>query len=571
MFLGVNMAVESRPNSKYWYGRWQENGLRYSKSTKVLVRGEPGSDDYEESRQEAEQALEELRAESRKRHHPEELVQRVHEIKFGTRIGSIALKQLAAEWVALPRPRPITANRARYGRAVIGRFVAFIQSEYPRVKEVAAVTQELAEAFMAAEDKRGISGRTYNAQLSLLRGAFERLRLRAGMIANPFRGNLVHRQTDSIPRQPFSIEELERLFKAAAEKDPEIHDLVLLGACTALRLGDACCLKWIDVDLERRRIRVKTRKTGEPVTLPLFNRLEQALRARRRTGPYVFPGLATAYINARWQIRTRLQEVFTAAALRRPKQNTLTSVARAALDLDIPDEAAMRGQVMARLKAAGPELVSDRLKDTMVAVYDRYSSGESVADIARSLDISKGSVSNYIKRIETITGHPIIRREVEAIRLQQALASLPEVAPAPERRGGRGVKKVNPRGFHALRATFATTALSAGVPIEIVRMITGHTMTDTILKHYFNPQEGAMLAAVEAAMPAQLTGVGQSPEDRARVAVLDLIDNAHHGNEKAVLARLRQLFDRPADGAAAQDKGEGGRLLLRAVAVPKPI
>jgi hypothetical protein len=61
------------------------------------------------------------------------------------------------------------------------------------------------------------------------------------------------------------------------------------------------------------------------------------------------------------------------------------------------------------------------------------------------------------------------------------------------------------RDWHALRATFVTLALSAGVPVELVRRVTGHATVEVVLKHYFHPGREALRAALADAMPKVLT------------------------------------------------------------------
>jgi hypothetical protein len=63
------------------------------------------------------------------------------------------------------------------------------------------------------------------------------------------------------------------------------------------------------------------------------------------------------------------------------------------------------------------------------------------------------------------------------------------------------LRKVNQRGFHAFRATWVTLALSAGVPIDLVRKVTGHTTVETVLTHYIHPDREDFRKAIENAMP----------------------------------------------------------------------
>jgi integrase len=65
--------------------------------------------------------------------------------------------------------------------------------------------------------------------------------------------------------------------------------------------------------------------------------------------------------------------------------------------------------------------------------------------------------------------------------------------------------KASVKDFHSLRTTWITMALSAGVPMELVRRVTGHSTVDVVLKHYFRPGKEAFKTALETAMPKMLT------------------------------------------------------------------
>ncbi len=62
------------------------------------------------------------------------------------------------------------------------------------------------------------------------------------------------------------------------------------------------------------------------------------------------------------------------------------------------------------------------------------------------------------------------------------------------------------KGFHSLRTTWITMALSADVPMELVRRVTGHSTVEVVLKHYFRPGREAFRAALGKALPKLLTG-----------------------------------------------------------------
>jgi len=57
-----------------------------------------------------------------------------------------------------------------------------------------------------------------------------------------------------------------------------------------------------------------------------------------------------------------------------------------------------------------------------------------------------------------------------------------------------------------LRATWVTLALSAGVPMELVRRVTGHATVEVVLQHYFRPGREQFRTILTDAMPDVLTG-----------------------------------------------------------------
>ncbi len=92
--------------------------------------------------------------------------------------------------------------------------------------------------------------------------------------------------------------------------------------------------------------------------------------------------------------------------------------------------------------------------------------------------------------------------------------------------------KASAKDFHSLRTTWITMALSAGVPMELVRRVTGHSTVEVVLKHYFRPGREAFRTALETARPHMLTG-GAAP-GKAIQAVQVLPDPSHEQQLKTV-------------------------------------
>jgi len=69
-----------------------------------------------------------------------------------------------------------------------------------------------------------------------------------------------------------------------------------------------------------------------------------------------------------------------------------------------------------------------------------------------------------------------------------------------------GLRKASLRDFHSFRVTWVTLALTAGVPIEVVRRVTGHRTAEIVLKHYFQPGREDFRRTLAGKLPALLGG-----------------------------------------------------------------
>lgn len=120
-------------------------------------------------------------------------------------------------------------------------------------------------------------------------------------------------------------------------------------------------------------------------------------------------------------------------------------------------------------------------------------------------------------------------------RFKQAMkAAKIENTVAPEK---TSVKRANLKDFHSFRTTWITMALSAGVPMELVRRVTGHSTVDVVLKHYFRPGKEAFKTALETAMPKMLTGGG---EDAAEI---EAEDQQSDDSNQELLKKIRGLLE----------------------------
>jgi hypothetical protein len=107
------------------------------------------------------------------------------------------------------------------------------------------------------------------------------------------------------------------------------------------------------------------------------------------------------------------------------------------------------------------------------------------------------------------------------------------------------------KGFHSLRTTWITMALSAGVPMELVRRVTGHSTVEVVLKHYFRPKREEFRAALETAMPKMLTGKTGEQLDLPK-EVLKLGKEAESLKPEEAVKKLKALAKKVARMTKAQ-------------------
>ncbi len=104
--------------------------------------------------------------------------------------------------------------------------------------------------------------------------------------------------------------------------------------------------------------------------------------------------------------------------------------------------------------------------------------------------------------------------------------------------------KASVRDFHSLRTTWITEALSRGLPIETVKLISGHRTTEVVTQHYFRPNQEQVRDAITAAMPKMLTGgTGEADPKTESIAdkMLAIIDGMKPKTWKSDAAELRKL------------------------------
>jgi integrase len=308
-----------------WYGRHEINGRHVRHNLFIKIAGTPpashslrdeGNGAFERSRATAQAKLDAIVEEARTKQGSARLVEKLYEIKTGEIIRSVLLSNLPEEWGKIARKRKPNDRYASQCKSTLKRFAGYVHQENVKIVEIAQITRTAARSFMDAESKRGVTAKTWNDIVKLLRATFKYL-LPAGAI-NPF-SDLPTRETDTVFRKPYSPEDLAAIVDAA-RTDEFIRPILVTGICTAMRRGDCCLLHWNDVDLQSQFITVKTAKTGQTVSIPIFpmlyDELKLAAKNQKSNNGYVFPEQARMYQENPDGITWRVKKVLAAAGFR---------------------------------------------------------------------------------------------------------------------------------------------------------------------------------------------------------------------------------------------------------------
>jgi integrase len=475
-------------------GKRRETSLCRWRGTPPEPGEQEGDAAFEQSRERA-QAM--LKKALEGRHDTDEELrdaQRVHDLRYGGKVERLKLAELVRKWDALPHKKgKVSEGWVELVHTVLRRFVAYMHENAPGVTEAGALTAAHFKGFLESVEKRGVSGKTWNDHLSILRSALRKL----DGDSRGFReylAKLPKRPETIVHRKPFSGVELEAIYAAAAEIDPELRPVIVAAACTALRRGDVCRLRWDAVDLGEGFVTVKTSKTGETVEIPIFPPfravLEEAEAVRKASVPYVWPGIALAYARNPDSLNIRLQKVLAAAGFVRPEKAVKEGKYPAPEDeeaaaLKLEDGMARAGWT-AKRKAKARRILALHFE------------GKSGQEIAAEIGTSGGGVSDYLHAIEETGEMALVSPPKREAPARATLAEIQEGEPRA-RRGSLC-------GWHSFRTTFCTLALAHGVPMEILRRITGHQTAEIVLKHYDRRGREEMRKAFAKAMPKAIVG-----------------------------------------------------------------
>ncbi len=492
------MSLVLRKESKWWYGRYSVDGKEYVKNLHVEVRGtrpaklkDTGSVHFENSRGEAQAALDKLIAEIESGKSEAQLAEAVYEARAGKKLKRHRIQDLSQIWLDKPRRRDPSEEHRKQILSKLASFTAYIETHYPKLTRVDQVQPIHVQAFLNELEQSGVTAETWNKYLIPIKTVLKR----AGV---PAAKEILAQDVDTVYRKPYTIEELNAILEAA-RTDPLMYSLAVTAASTAMRRKDCCFLRWDSVDFEAGFITVKTSKTGQVVDIPMSNMLHAEIMNQRGNGSdYVFPDAKLLYEADPSALSRRFKAVLRLAGFDDGRSGPAEYKTDPCTDEELH-------------KAVAKNYTGKKLFHAQ-AVLTAYLAGKCVKKSATAAGVSQSTASLYLNEIEAHAGKAFIRGKCRPV---QGVA-LPTRGNISEERT-QGKLRASVRDFHSFRTTFVTIALMRGLPIDIVRKITGHQTVDVVMKNYFRPEREQLKAAMQKALPGLLTSAAKpfTPAERA--------------------------------------------------------
>lgn len=307
-----------------WYGVYEISGKKYCLNLGIAVKGTPpkslrdtGDYVFERTHVQAQEKILNIVNEARSVKNSQYILEKLYEQKTGNSVPEVELCNLIEAWRNIPRRKSLSPKYVTTCSATLRRLIEFIHSHAPKITNLSGVNKNLIWEFLESEEARGISAKTYNDIVILLRTVWNKL---LPGYPSPL-ANIPTKQVNTCFRKPFSEKQIRDILETAST-DAFIYPIIVTGICTAMRRGDCCLLKWRDVDMRNGFISVKTAKTGAQVELPIWPLLKDILLKAYHSGvaasDYIFREQALMYLNNPDGITLRVKKLFIRTGVMQP-------------------------------------------------------------------------------------------------------------------------------------------------------------------------------------------------------------------------------------------------------------
>lgn len=266
-------SLRRHPNSPYFVACFTgADGRRYQRSTKVEFDGRV------ESRRKAQKIADEFEDVTRRMRTAQQaqtVIQDLYEQATGSALATTTSQDFAVDWLQDKKGSVDVKTLAFYK----SRVDSFLLSMGTRADQsMHLISEKDVRQWRDSESER-VSATTANLGLKAVR-MYLGDACKRGLIAHNVAARVpVLKKVSVAARRPFTIEELRQLLPHLPD---EWKCLVMFGLYTGQRLGDVASLRWHDIDLVAKEIRLSTRKTGRAQKIPIASPLAKHIESMDR-------------------------------------------------------------------------------------------------------------------------------------------------------------------------------------------------------------------------------------------------------------------------------------------------
>src|SRR5262249_42661248 len=281
----ASVHKDSRNKSPYWYCAYRlPNGKRVFRSTKQTDRKAA-----EEFCRRLEYASNESKARRITEARARELLSEIVEHATGEPLQNYTAEDWLREWIQGKKVTKAEGTYLKYENAVEGFLTSLGNRAKLNVNQIAP--REILR-WREAQLAEGKSPSTVNDQVKIVRMGFTSARRLGYITHNPAEAVEMLPEDADAARQPFTIEQVQAILKAA---QGDWRGVIMVALYTGARLHDVVNMRWESADLQNRWISFRAGKTKQRIKLPMHEALHEfllELPAPDSSKAFLFPSLA---------------------------------------------------------------------------------------------------------------------------------------------------------------------------------------------------------------------------------------------------------------------------------------
>lgn len=221
------------------------------------------------------------------------VIEDIHRSITGEELPSITFRAYVEQWLSGKKHGTKDTTQAFY-RGATGKFLTFLGEEADA--NLITITKQHLDRFRAYEAGTvKLAPKTVNHDIKCLKMLFKAAR-RDGYVIDDISEHVeTVRENRSAPSR--GIFTLDQIRVILAKASSEWKSMIMLALYTGQRLGDIALLRWSQVDLASKEIRITTAKTTKSLVIPMAQPLEDHLNSLAKlkvTSDFLHPKAAAS-------------------------------------------------------------------------------------------------------------------------------------------------------------------------------------------------------------------------------------------------------------------------------------